>query len=214
MANSWPPWEFSGVLSFFDGHVTPTRRLLWQYIGIADRGHTGLNGAGLANNKFAAEVEGVPMVQAGAAERWLVLLLRLIGGVCLLALVPLWMPRSWIDVGHRRLGWGAFPSAPIAEYLARSVSSLSAFYGGLLIALSFDVRRYIPLIRYQAVAVMLLSTCGVVVGGWAGLPRWFVGGDAVACWAYGVPMLVLAWRVECGRAEPGAAPDCLTRQQE
>jgi hypothetical protein len=58
------------------------------------------------------------------------------------------------------------------------------------------------LIRYQAVAIMVLSACGVVVGGWAGVPRWFVGGDAVACWAYGAPMLLLAWRVQRGRAEP------------
>ena len=130
------------------------------------------------------------------AERWLVLLLRVIGGVCLLALVPLWMPRGWIDAGHRWLGWGEFPAAPIAEYLARSVSALSAFYGGLLVALSFDVRRYIALIRYQAVAIMLLSACGAVVGRWAGVPWWLVGGDAAACWAYGVPMLVLARHVE------------------
>ena len=52
------------------------------------------------------------------------------GGVCLLALVPLWMPRAWIVAGHRWLGWGPFPDGPVAEYLARSVSALSAFYGG------------------------------------------------------------------------------------
>jgi hypothetical protein len=141
------------------------------------------------------------------AERRLALLLRLIGGICLLALIPLWMPRSWIDVGHRWLGLGEFPTGPIAEYLARSVSALSAFYGGLLVALSFDVRRYEPLIRYQAVAIMVLSACGVVVGGWAGMPLWFVGGDAVACWAYCIPLLMLAGRVQRGGAEPGAAAD-------
>jgi hypothetical protein len=153
----------------------------------------------------AAEVEESLMAQPWAAERWLVLLLRLVGGVCLLALVSLWMPRSWIDAAHRWLGWGDFPAAPIAEYLARSVSSLTAFYGGLLIALSFDVRRYSPLIRYQAMAILLLSACGVVLGRWAGVPLWFVGGDVLACWAYGVPMLVLAWRVEGGRDLAGAS---------
>jgi hypothetical protein len=132
------------------------------------------------------------MGQPPAAERWLVLLLRLVGGVCLLALVPLWMPRGWIEVGHRWAGWGEFPAAPIAEYLARSVSALSAFYGGLLVALSFDVRRYAPLVRYQAVAIMALSACGVVVGRWAGVPLWFVVGDAVACWVYCIAMLILA----------------------
>ncbi len=134
------------------------------------------------------------------AEQCLKLLLRLMGGVCLVALISLWMPRSWIEAGHRWVGWGEFSAAPIAEYLVRSVSALSAFYGGLLIALSFDVRRYTPLIRYQAVAIMALSACGIVVGRWAGLPLWFVGGDAAACWAYCIPMLVLVGRVERGRA--------------
>ncbi len=141
------------------------------------------------------------MNQPCAAERWLVLLLRGVGGICLLALIPLWMPRSWIDAGHRWLGWGEFPVAPIAEYLARSVSALSAFYGGLLVVVSFDVRRYRPVIRYQALAIMLLSASGVVVGGWAGVPRWFVAGDAAVCWAYCVPMLVLVRRVGQRRAE-------------
>jgi hypothetical protein len=130
------------------------------------------------------------------AEDYLKLLLRLMGGICLFALVSLWMPRSWIEAGHRWVGWGEFPDAPIAEYLVRSVSALSAFYGGLLIVLSFDVRRYAPVIRYQAAAIMSLSACGVVVGRWSGLPLWFVGGDAVACWTYCIPMLLLAGRVE------------------
>jgi hypothetical protein len=140
------------------------------------------------------------MGQTGTAERWLVLLLRLVGGVCLLALVALGMPRAWMEAGHRWLGWGAFPAAPVADYLARSVSALSAFYGGLLLVLSLDVRRYGPLIRYQAGAIMVLSACGVVVGTRAGVPLWFVGGDAAACWAYAILMLVLAGRVERGRA--------------
>jgi hypothetical protein len=133
------------------------------------------------------------------AEDFLKLLLRLVGGVCLLGLVSLWMPRNWIEAGHRWLGWGEFPAAPIAYYLARSVSALSAVYGGLLVALSSDVRRYAPLVRYQAVAIMVLSASGVVVGTQAGLPLWFVGGDAVGCWAYCSPMLVLAGRIERSR---------------
>jgi len=35
-----------------------------------------------------------------------------------------------------------------------------------------------------------------MVGRWAGLPLWFVGGDMAACWAYCVPMSVLAGRAE------------------
>jgi len=136
------------------------------------------------------------MKRAWAAEDSLKLLLRVVGGVCLLALISLWMPRDWIDAGHRWLGWGKFPDAPIAEYLARSVSALCAFYGGLLVILSSDIRRYALVIRYQAMAIMALSACGVIVGTWAGLPLWFVGGDMVGCWAYGIPMLVLVRRLD------------------
>jgi hypothetical protein len=137
-----------------------------------------------------------------ASEDLLRLLLRFVGCACLLALISLWMPRSWIDAGHSWLGWGQFPAAPIAEYLARSVSALSAFYGGLLVVLSFDIRRYAPLIRYQAAAIMILSACGVVVGTSAGVPLWFVGGDMAVCWAYCVPMLVLTERIDRPQRNP------------
>ena len=142
------------------------------------------------------------MGQSAAAGYWLALLLRVVGGVCLLALAPLWMPRGWMAAGHRWLGWGPFPDGPAAEYLARSVSALSGFYGGLLVVLSTDVRRYAPVIGYQAAAIMLLSASGVVVGSWAGMPLWFVGGDAVACWVYCVAMLRLVRRVRRSNAEP------------
>jgi hypothetical protein len=117
------------------------------------------------------------------------------------------MPRAWIVAGHRWLGWGPFPDSPVAEYLARSVSALSAFYGGLLVVLATDVRRYAPVIRYQAAAIVLLSGSGVVVGSWAGMPLWFVGGDAIACWAYCGGTLLLLRRVGRGNAEgvPSAA---------
>lgn len=141
------------------------------------------------------------MGRSAVTEYWLALLLRVVGGVCLLALIPLWMPRSWIVAGHLWLGWGPFPDSPVAEYLARSVSALSAFYGGLLVLLAADVRRYAPVIRYQAAAIMLLSASGVVVGSWAGMPLWFVGGDAIACWTYCGGMLLLVRRVERSNAE-------------
>ncbi len=72
------------------------------------------------------------MTQPAASIHLLALLLWVIGAVWLLAPIPLWMPRAWIEAGHRWLGLGRFPDSPIAEYLARSVSALSGCYGGLL----------------------------------------------------------------------------------
>jgi hypothetical protein len=128
------------------------------------------------------------------AETWLKLLLRVLGGICVLALIPLSAPRSWLDAGHQSLGLGEFPTAPIAEYLARSVSALCAFYGGLLLLLAVDIRRYVNVIKYQAVAIMALSLIGVVAGVRAGVPAYLVIGDALGCWVFLLPILVLARR--------------------
>jgi hypothetical protein len=126
---------------------------------------------------------------------WLRLLLRILGGVCVLAVIPLFMPRGWLEAGHKFLGLGQFPTAPIAEYLARSVSALCTFYGGLLLVLSRDVHRFITIIKYQAIAIMLLSALGIFAGVRAGLPALLVVADALGCWIFLLPILILASRL-------------------
>ena len=103
-------------------------------------------------------------------ESWLRLLLRILGSICVLAIIPLFMPRSWLEAGHQLLGLGQFPTAPIAEYLARSVSGLCTFYGGLLLLISRDVHRFLSIIKYQAITIMLLSVLGILAGVRAGVP--------------------------------------------
>jgi hypothetical protein len=71
------------------------------------------------------------------------------GAICVLALIPLFSPRSWLDGGHKFLGLDEFAAAPIADYLARSVSALCVFYGGLLLLLAGDVRRFVSIIKCQ-----------------------------------------------------------------
>ena len=128
-------------------------------------------------------------------DRWLRLLLRILGAICALAVVPLFMPRSWLVAGHHLLGLGEFPTAPVAEYLARSVSALCTFYGGLLLLLSLDIHRFVSIIKYQAVAIMLLSAVGVFSGVRAGIPAFFVVADALGCWIFLLPILILAARL-------------------
>ncbi|MDB6172486.1 MAG: hypothetical protein JWL59_1797 [Chthoniobacteraceae bacterium] len=128
-------------------------------------------------------------------ESWLRLLLRMLGGICVLALIPLFAPRSWLDGGHWLLGLGDFPTAPIAEYLARSVCALCAFYGGLLLMLARDVRPFSSIIRYQAVAIMILSAVGIFAGMRSGVPVFFVIADALGCWIFLLPILLLVARL-------------------
>jgi hypothetical protein len=129
------------------------------------------------------------------AETSLKRFLRIAGAVCLAAVVPFLMPRSWIVACHAWLGLGPFPVHPVAEYLARSTSGLCAFYGGLLWVLSADVRRFAPVITYQAVAIMFLAIVGNALSVRCGVPVWWAASDAAGASTIGVVSLVLQWRI-------------------
>lgn len=122
-------------------------------------------------------------------------MLRFIGAVCLLALIGLFMPRDWMAATHEAIGLGPFPEEPITEYLARSTSGLCAFYGGLLLLISRDVHRYRGLIAFQALGIMACSLAGTIMGAGWGRLWWFVFIDAILCWAYCVPVLILLRRI-------------------
>jgi hypothetical protein len=76
---------------------------------------------------------------------------------------------------YERGGLGPWRGGALLVYLARKVSLLYGFWGVLARYLSFDVRRYLPLIRFLAIA---------------GFP--FVPVMFVVIWAAGLPV---AWAV-------------------
>lgn len=92
-----------------------------------------------------------------AREQFLRLYLRLVGTVAATAAFCALMPFSWMDVTHQALGMGTLPDKPIIAYLARSTSAFYALLGGYLWVLSFDLKRYHPLIRYTGSTVLLLG---------------------------------------------------------
>jgi hypothetical protein len=49
----------------------------------------------------------------------------------LFGLDAVFVPLSWMDATHRWLGLGEMPTAPVVEYLARSVSAFYAVLGAL-----------------------------------------------------------------------------------
>ena len=87
------------------------------------------------------------------------------------------MPVSWMAATHRGLGLGEMPTAPVVEYLARSLSAFYAIMGALCLVLTTDLERYRPLVRFLGAAFALtgLALLGVDVA--AAMPWWRSASD-------------------------------------
>jgi hypothetical protein len=130
-------------------------------------------------------------------QKILVTLLRLCGAGILLALVPVFMPFAWMDTIHRWLGLGELPQTPIVGYLTRSLSALYAIHGALLVFVSFDIRRYLPVVKFLAITG-LVSGAGLLWLDWAvGLPRPWVICEGPSVMLVCLVFLGLARRVGC-----------------
>ena len=105
-----------------------------------------------------------------AQFKGLVLVLRATAVLFLLALVGAVLPESWMKVVYEWGELGPWPGGALLVYLARAVSVLYAFYGILTLYLSFDVRRYLPLIRFMAIIGFPFAPVMFVVIWAAGLP--------------------------------------------
>jgi len=147
------------------------------------------------------------------SERWLMMLLRVVGTAAALAVVAVFMPMGWIDWCHRSLGFGPFPEEPVAEYLARCTSLFYVLVGVVHWWLSLDVRRYGRVIA--ALGIVMLAAGMVVL--WidirAGMPPWWTVLDGPFGVAMGAVYLVLQFRsrvevYQAGEAEEtGPAPE-------
>jgi len=139
---------------------------------------------------------------------WLVLVLRGTAVLLLLAFVGAALPENWMKVVYEWGGLGPWPGGTLLVYLARAVSILYGFYGLLALYLSFDVRRYLPLIRFLAIVSFPFAPVMFAVIWAAGLPM---------VWAVSEPTSIVVisalWYVASrparltNAAEPGAAPD-------
>ncbi|MBI5397130.1 MAG: hypothetical protein HZA91_17670 [Verrucomicrobia bacterium] len=111
------------------------------------------------------------------AERILKIFLRVYGAVAGLAIFAVFMPRAWMAATHEAIGLGKFPDGAIVEYLARSLSALYAFHGGLLWLVSRDVRRYAAIIAYIAVVGIAFSLLILALDVSLQLPVWWILGE-------------------------------------
>jgi len=139
-----------------------------------------------------------------AAERALVALLRLGGVLTGLAILAVFLPTEWMAATHHRLGLGAYPAAPITDYLARSLSAFYAAHGALLFLAASDVRRLRPLVAYVGWFGALFGALLLGIDLHAGLPTWWVAMEGPWVLAIGVVILALERRIESPDRRPAA----------
>lgn len=123
-------------------------------------------------------------------------LLTPVGIGCVSAIFPALMPLSWIQETHEWLGLGEFPEAPIAEYLARGMSVMCVFYGGVALVIARDVMRYLPVIRFQAIFICILAPVGLFLSLRTGLPAKYLVMDAAGAVLMMLPVLILSFKLK------------------
>ena len=127
------------------------------------------------------------------SDKALVILFRYLLGIgSLFALVPVFMPVSWMAATHRWLGLGKMPTGPVVEYLARSLSAFYALTGALCLVLATDLGRCRPLVRFLGVVFALMSLIVLGVDLAAGMPWWWSASEGPGGVVFGALLFVLA----------------------
>ena len=143
----------------------------------------------------------------GSRRTALVWLLRLLGGMTLLALPFVFIPTPWMAAIHEWLGLGSFPRGPITEYLARSLSAFYAGGGMLALLFSTNVSRYRPAILLLSGAIVALAPVLLWIDLKAGMPADWTWSEGPLALPLGVAMLWLALgRTEHPDDAAGAPP--------
>jgi hypothetical protein len=130
------------------------------------------------------------------AERTVRTFLRVMAAVLLAALAAVVMPAAWMTATSEWLGLGDLPDRPLLSYLARSVSVLYGLHGAMTWFLSHDVRRYGPVIRFQAVVTMLCGVGLLALDAAVGMPAYWVLAEGPSVVAVGAVLLWLQRRCE------------------
>jgi hypothetical protein len=128
-------------------------------------------------------------------EKALIIVLRIAAVVLLTALTTSVMPFAWMQDIHRQLGMGELPDGPIIGYLTRSLSAMYALHGAIVLFVSGDVRRYLPVVKCLAVLAILFGAGMLVLDVLVGMPPAWTTCEGPSVIVLGGLMLWLAGRV-------------------
>ena len=128
-------------------------------------------------------------------EKALLGLVRMAGGLALFAAVAVVMPFDWMDAIHRWLGLGDMPRGRVVDYLARSLSAFYVFHGILLLFLSSDLHRYLPVIRLLGIVFIVFGVVMLGLDYAIDLPVYWIVGEGPVIIAVGAAITWLAGMV-------------------
>jgi hypothetical protein len=120
----------------------------------------------------------------------LVALLRLSACGTMIAFLAVLLPSEWMAATHERLGMGPLPSAPIVEYLTRSIAGLYGFHGVFVWLVSTDTVRYRTFVWFTALMNIVFGAMLLAIDLHAGMPRIWTWMEGPAILALGVAILV------------------------
>ena len=123
----------------------------------------------------------------------LIWLLRLVGLVEMLAFIAVIMPHSWMEAAHAWLGLGQMPEGAVLKFLTRQASYTYGMHGISLWILSWDVKRFRPLILLNGISFLLSGPVFFIIDYNAGMPMWWTVEDSVSCALVGVALLWLSF---------------------
>jgi hypothetical protein len=127
--------------------------------------------------------------------KWLLIwVLRLTGGAMLCALVFVFCPFEWMIAIHGRLGLGELAYTPLLSYLTRTLSALYATLGAILLFLSVDVERYLPLIRFFGILSVMAGVGVTTLDALLGLPLFWTVSEGPLTVVLGAALVALARR--------------------
>ena len=124
-------------------------------------------------------------------QRLLKLVLRLGGAATAFAFAAVFLPAEWMAWTHERLGLGAFPRAPIVDYLARSIALLYGFHGVLMLIVATDPVRYRSVVTYIACMDLTFGVAICAIDVYAGMPWYWTAGETIPIAGMGMAIAVL-----------------------
>lgn len=123
-------------------------------------------------------------------------MLRLAGLVELLAFIAVVMPRAWMEVAHAWLGLGEMPGGPLIMFMIRQSSYVYGMHGVSLLILASDLKRFRPLVIFNAVGFLLGVPVFFLIDYVAGMPWWWALFDILGCGVFGAALFWLTRRSE------------------